>query len=323
MLDVFFSGRGNDFYREICQNVVVELNRVGRRARSRDLTEILGSGRDGSDTALLVSWGEMKQTLPGDARVQRRAARALREYEHRILLNFDSLQSTWFERQFQGDDVVTAVIDIGLLRQKTGTRVRGVPYRWFPECLSEADREHLEAWTPQRPLRWCVLAHQTHERVKLVGEIVNAFGPKGFLWLPSLRPFTASDKRSLNTSGRAAVLRKSDFYIWTSHHPWPYHEGLRAVHAIAGGSIPAKIDPVYHELFAEIPWVYRSVAALRERVERLGEAAMFEQAREYLISRGNLGENLDSALSELLGDARHALASISAANSASGGTDGI
>jgi hypothetical protein len=95
------------------------------------------------------------------------------------------------------------------------------------------------------------------------------------------------------------VLEHSDLYIWSSHHGYPYHEGLRALHAIMAGAIPAKIDPLGSNHFGHIPWVYPSLRALQERKDQTGLKTMYALAYSFVASRGTIGSNIARVLGQI------------------------
>ena len=141
-----------------------------------------------------------------------------------------------------------------------------------------------------------MIGHATRDRADIADILARKLSPAGLVFMPGLRPFYQEGSRNLSADALDRVLRKTRYYLWTSHHRVPYHEGLRSLHAIRNGAIPVKIDPLFAHVFREIPWVYESVAAFTGAIEKHGQQALYQRALDYVLSRGTLGMHMATAL---------------------------
>ena len=67
------------------------------------------------------------------------------------------------------------------------------------------------------------MGHATDARVALAHRLVQSVDPSGFVYLPPLSPVT-KDGPHLNEQQYQAVLRRSRFHVWCSHHGTFYME---------------------------------------------------------------------------------------------------
>jgi hypothetical protein len=242
------------------------------------------AGNGTAGTVLIVSLGECLASLPAPHHADTFLG-ALRRYERRILLNYDCIYSEWFHRHFSAaPGIVTEIADVNVVPQIAEDRLAGVPYRWIPESLTASERATMRPWTPERPLPWAFVGHDAPSRGVLLDCVVRSLGTGGLAFLPALRPYLEG---SGTLTGRSLdrVLEHSQLYIWNSHHEYPFHEGVRAPHALRNGAIPAKIDPLFSHRFAGVPWVFPDVHGLKAAVEALGLRAFYERCRSFLLSR--------------------------------------
>ena len=151
----------NWFYESQADNLAQDLSAYGLPAvavSSRNVAEI--RARAGS-TVLIVNHSEC---LIAAERENRRAEliAALSAFEHRILINYDTIYSHWFGNQFPADaSPITAIVDLTMVRQVDIPWVRGVPYVWAPEAFSARERAMVRPWEAGRPLPWAILGHAT------------------------------------------------------------------------------------------------------------------------------------------------------------------
>lgn len=284
----------NWFYESQADNLAQDLSAYGLPAvavSSRNVAEI--RARAGS-TVLIVNHSEC---LIAAERENRRAEliAALSAFEHRILINYDTIYSHWFGNQFPADaSPITAIVDLTMVRQVDIPLVRGVPYVWAPEAFSARERASVRPWEAGRPLPWAILGHATAERAAFLSAAMETLGSHGLAFLPPHRPF---ERRSgFEAAEIARVLGRSDLYLWSSHHSFPYHEGFRALHAVAAGAVPAKVDPLNAAHFEHVPWVYPHLQAVREAREEFGLAAMYQAAFDFIEQHGTLAGSVARAI---------------------------
>jgi hypothetical protein len=195
---------------------------------------------------------------------------------------------------------LTEIIDVCVAPQTDLKSINGIPYCRIPEAFCAAELLDIEPWSEGRPLPWAMLGHSNGARAALVAACIDRLHPGGLVFMPPVRPY--SSEAALERSAVHRVLQRADLYVWGSHHAVPYHEGLRALHAVAAGAIPCKIDPLHYARFSAIPWVYPNLVELKAACTRLGLAELYSRARTYLESSGTMG----ALLVEALGLSRHA-----------------
>lgn len=218
---------------------------------------------------------------------------------NRILFNYDSIHTDWFRRQLAAaPGLFTHIVDFCMLRQTQENRLAGLAYHWLPETLTAAQTASARRPRGERLLPWTMLGHHTLHRAAFVDELIQTFGPNGFVFLPPLRPYRQSGT-SLDGDRLARVLKGTDIYPWRSHHGFPYHEGLRVPQALAAGAIPMKIDVFHAAAFSDLPWVFPSLDAARQVLDDEGKDAFQQRCRALMLGRGLLGENIARLLREL------------------------
>ncbi|MBS7542264.1 hypothetical protein [Ancylobacter oerskovii] len=284
----------NWFYESQAENLAQDLTAFGLPAAALASADVAALRARAGDTVLIVNYSEC---LIAAERAGRRAElnAALERFEHRILVNYDTVYSHWFGNQFPHDAApVTAVVDLTMVRQVEVPFIRGVPYAWAPEAFSARERASLGRWQAGRPLPWAMLGHATADRAAFLSAAMETLGGDGFAFLPPHRPY---ERRSgLEAAEIARVLARADLYLWSSHHSFPYHEGFRALHAVAAGAVPAKVDPLNAAHFAHVPWVYPHLQAVREAKERFGLAALYQAAFDFIERHGRLAANVARAI---------------------------
>ena len=293
MIPVVYPRSINWFYQAQALSLAEDLCAVGVPARAVASEQPWLLADCSPEIALVVSYAETL-TAAERAGIDAPFRQAMARFHRRVLLNFDSIQSRWFDKHFvEGPGYFAEILDVGLYRQTAQAEVSGVPFRFVPEAFSAAERARIRPWAPGRSIPWTMLGHATTDRSALVEAALRCLPKNGFVFSPPLRPFT--EKSGLNREAIDRVLGQTDFYIWGSHHQHPYHETQRALHAVAAGAIPAKIDPLHSARFA-IPWVYPSLNALLEQRDRQGLDALYGAARRFLEQQGTIGQNVKAAL---------------------------
>ncbi|MCB4769217.1 hypothetical protein LGR54_11435 [Ancylobacter sp. Lp-2] len=295
----------NWFYESQATNLAQDLSAFGLAAAALSSSDVAALRAHAGSTVLIVNYSECLITAERAGRRGELVA-ALGEFEHRVLVNYDTIYSHWFGNQFPADaPPITAIVDLTMVRQVAVPFVRGVPYAWAPEAFSARERAAVRPWQPGRPLPWAMLGHATADRAAFLSAAMEALGSDGLAFLPPHRPF---DRRSgFEATEIARVLARSDLYLWSSHHSFPYHEGFRALHAVAAGAVPAKVDPLNAAHFAHVPWVYSSLEAVREARERHGLAGLYQAAFDFIERHGRLAGNVAEAIAPWHSPARRLL----------------
>lgn len=283
----------NWFYRYQADMVREELIRCGVCSVSIPSDDIASIERGGT-VALILSYWECS-TDAGHFGVEGLFHKAIRSFDRRILLNYDSLSTQYFRRHFIfRPGQLTEIIDVCMMSQTELRTINGIPYRQIPETFCAAELRSVEPWSEGRPLPWSMLGHANAARAALITACLKRIHPGGLVFMPPIRPYTSG--AALERNAIHQVLQQTDLYIWGSHHSVPYHEGLRALHAVAAGAVPCKIDPLHHAKFANIPWVYRSLSDLKEACVQVGLAELHRNALAWLEANGTMGPMLIGAM---------------------------
>jgi len=293
MLTFVYPHTVNWFYAHLAHRFVGDLNRKGIVA-SAVSAEDLEKCSPIDECVLILSVHECALSAERKGKLQF-FLKALNTYPRRILVNYDCIHTRYFCRHFTiGLDLITEIIDVGMMPQTDLETINGLPYKWVFEAFSTDELASLERWAPGRPVPWAIIGHANQHRAALVSACIQTLSPGGFVFLPPVRPYDAES--GFDGERLKHILGKTDLYIWGSHHFAPFHEGLRAPSAVAMGAIPAKIDPLHSRVFASIPWVYPSLRALNDACSIHGLAALHRQAQEFLVSKGAVGDLLLDAL---------------------------
>jgi hypothetical protein len=301
MVTIIYPRTINWFYRHQADLLQAEFVHHGFRARRVPSDDIATLDRR-TGIAIILSYWECAtdaQWLGLDDQFHE----VVRTFDRRILLNYDSLFTQYFRRHFTFmPGQLTEIIDVCVASQTHLKSINGIPYRRIPEAFCAAELLAIEPWSEGRPLPWVMLGHTNAARAALVAACIDRIHPGGLVFMPPIRPYTS--EAALERRAVHRVLQLADLYVWGSHHAVPYHEGLRALHAVAAGAIPCKIDPLHYARFSAIPWVYPNLVELKAACTRVGLAELYSSARTYLYSNGTMG----ALLVEALGLPRHAAA---------------
>jgi hypothetical protein len=297
----------NWFYEAIAHELQEDLTTLGIRSRLITPQELLGSTRleiGSQQGILIVSAAECLFSLAGPANSSagfdawtNRLRDKLKEFHRRMLLNLDGIHTSWFQNQMsQIGDAMTHVLDLGMVPQTTLPKLGGLTYVWSPESFTLRHRQNLTPYDADRPIPWTMVGHATQERAEVVDALSRMLGAAGTLFLPPLRPFGSDGARNLSEQSLDRVLARTQYYVWASHHLSPYHECLRALHAVRNGAVPVKIDPLFYFLFQEIPWVHASVDAFLAAIETQGRRVLYNRAKDFLMARDTFGSHVAGAL---------------------------
>jgi len=294
---VVYPDQGNVFYETLARRLAAAARSSGTGDADRIRLEPASSLQDvdagwlKTVTALIVNPAEC--ALSGWRNVTR-----LERARRRIAVLADHVQTDWFALQFDTRLEIDAIIDVGFVPQEH-EQPSGLPYIFLYNAALPDEAELIKTQTAGwRPLPWAVVGHATPERAALANDLVNHLGGEGVVFLPSLRPVRAK-RGMLSPAALGRVLSASSFYVWCAHHRWAYYESFRFLEAMVAGAVPCKIESRHFAALAGLPNVYRSVPELDEHVRERGPAAMFDDARDYYLARGRLGDHLAQALARV------------------------
>ncbi len=295
MIPVVYPQDLNWFYSAQAQNIVDDLRPHGIEASAIPVSDLLEQPVS-STSILILSLAETLTQIDAQNVTKLIKPRIL-AHPHRILVNYDCINTTWFERQFElGTEIFTDIFDISMIRQVEGDHIMGARYHWVPEAFTSAQLSERKPWTASRPIPWALIGHDSKERAAFVTAAVQMLPRDGFVYAPKLRPFHSGS--GLGETSIARILEKTLFYIWGSHHQHRYHEGFRSLHAVANGAIPVKIDPI-HFMSLDLPWVYPSLAAFLASETFADPEAAFRAASDYVEANGTIGANVARALADV------------------------
>jgi hypothetical protein len=224
----------------------------------------------------------------------------LRSSGFRAAVLAECVETNWYRDQFVGGICYEAVIDVGFVDQASRHQFPKMPYHFLFNAPLPSECDHIASMKPRYPrsLTWALVATQTTERVRFSQELLSALGPECFLFLPEVRPVRAG-AGMLSPAALKRALENTKFYVWRSHHDYPYYESFRFLDAVLAGSIPCKIDGKPIPESAGLPHTYRSVQALADEAnERSGED-LFEEHREFALDRGTLADHLRELLADV------------------------
>ena len=148
-----------------------------------------------------------------------------------------------------------------------------------------------------RPIPWAVIGHYTEERLRLVSQLLERVGPRGFVFLPPLRP-VRQDQARLSPPTVRSVLSRTRYYVWCAHHQFPYFESFRFLDGLLAGAVPCKLDA--GELVSStIPGAYSSFEALCDQLTSGNPWSAYEEVRSFYLSKGSLPDHLQAVLVSL------------------------
>jgi hypothetical protein len=140
------------------------------------------------------------------------------------------------------------------------------------------------------------MGHVTPGRTAFVSAVMQALSSDGLVYLPPIRPYRSGT--GITEQALVRILAQTDLYLWTSHNPFLYHEGFRALDAVKAGAIPVRIDPIHHGSMTHIPWVYPHLAAFLQRLQVMGPGELHATAARYIKGNGTIGGNILTVLGE-------------------------
>jgi len=141
---------------------------------------------------------------------------------------------------------------------------------------------------------------------------MEEFAAGGFVYLPgkpnqsapvgATRQPRLGKHEKIGASGLAAVLRQTNYYVWTSAHDFAHYESMRFVAALGAGAIPCKIasgeisQGLYSQGLSHVPGVFPSPQSFCAAAHREGAQALYQRARDFYLSKGLLATHLEKAL---------------------------
>lgn len=298
---VLIPGSINYFYNLTGRRIAEALRALGFRVNLSTLADCPGRGYDWAvlvnATEVLLSFGEEAAGLE-ELRALRRRCRSLAS------CSLDCAATPWYERLravcVSAD--VDAIIDLGLTDQSRYLHETGRPvYHFIPSGLTPSERRELaavEAADDERPIPWSFVGHFTPPRAALVDLLVRAVDPRGFVYLPALAPYTEKDSPHLTQGQYEAVLRRTRFQVWCSHHHHFYMEPERFRTSLLTGSVPVKVVETKEGLPESAP--FRYLVVHEDDLSSRLRAGVFQRVRQRFREDFKRIEGLEHGLAEYL-----------------------
>jgi len=141
---------------------------------------------------------------------------------------------------------IATVLDFGLHDQSRSLGPDGPerrPAYWYvPNGLTPSERRAVDAPADDhRPLPWAFVGHTTASRAALVDRLMQQVDPRGFVYMPGIGKITEKGSPHLNQKQFDAVLRRTRYQVWCSHHAHFYMESERFRMSLLAGSVPVKV----------------------------------------------------------------------------------
>lgn len=217
----------------------------------------------------------------------------------RIMVLAEAAESTRYSQQFHLPANFDAIFDIGFVPQGDKHPFADVPYHFVFNGPTEEEERAIATLSPsqERPIPWAIVGLRTPNHLNLVAELTDhKLYPGGFCFLAHPSQQGRKGKGLLSPSGLAAVLSKTNYYVWSSDDSFAYYESFRFIQGLQVGAVPCKIDGSHPCEGADIPGIFPSVRSFCARAQEEDYWSMYCSAREFYVSRGSLAEHLEKAL---------------------------
>ncbi|MGQ9897972.1 MAG: hypothetical protein ACUVR8_10520 [Acidobacteriota bacterium] len=296
-LDILYSLATDWSYANLAERLWRDLPESWRiRARLWDIPDWLAVAP--ANRLLVINWAG----IANDPRLSYRDVTAVmskvNSVAERMLLVAECLNTDRFQRQLEGLEW-TALVDVGWFPQALPASLASLPYQFLYYAPTRAEQPVLaQVQTTAakefsaRPIPWTVVGRLTAKRAALVAALTE-WEPGGVAFLPSVEPFQARlDRGRVNHSRLARLLTKTRFYVWVSHHDFPYFESLRALDALLCGACPIKLDVRHADHFGPRGCVLTDVSALRQFAATSAPVECILTLCTQLLARPSLGAAL-------------------------------
>jgi len=188
----------------------------------------------------------------------------------------DCVQTRWYHRVHDLSTRCEAdcILDLGLHDQShfldPWSRTPAL-YRFVFSGLTPEEKRALDGrrWNDaERSIPWAFIGHNTPYRVALVDHLIQTVSPQGFVYVPTLAPYTDKGSPHLNQRQFETVLRHTRYQIWCSHHAHFYMEPERFRASLLTGGVPIRIVDSRNDIPKSVPFPYLMMEA-QDAGERL------------------------------------------------------
>lgn len=285
-----YPARGNEFYAELSRRCAEELRHEAEVTTESYESLVARAERlDAQTLVVLVDPAAALETAPD------LALDPLRRFSDIVLMTSECVQTNWFRRQFDLGVEFSLVLDVGFVAQEP-TRDVGSRYAFVfnaPTASEAALLRRPRATT--RPIEWVIVGHLTPCRAGLAEELTTLVPGRSLVFLPPLEPVRVTSAM-MGSKSLARVLRAARFYVWRTHHHWPYFESFRFLDAVLNGAMPIKIERDPPTLVRSIPGVLGSASDLAGMLGEESRLVELSKARDYVLAHGTLKDQLTGAL---------------------------
>lgn len=298
---VLIPGSINYFYNLNGRRIAEALGELGFAVDVRTLTECPERDYDCcilvNVTEVLLSFGDQDAGLE-KLRTLRRRCRSLTS------CSLDCVATHWYERlcELCRAAEVDTILDLGLCDQRKHLSENQRPlYHFVASGLIPSERQALaalETADEERPIPWAFVGHFTPHRAALVDLLVRAVDPRGFVYLPALAPYTEQGSPHLNQGQYEAVLRRTRFQLWCSHHHHFYMEPERFRTSLLTGGVPVKVVESKAGLAESAP--FRYLVVHEDDLRTWLRAGAFDRVRRRFRDDFRRMKNLEHGLADFL-----------------------
>ncbi len=257
------AGSINYYYDVIAYRMADAVRNLGGVAAVATLQQAIEQPPDPLDWVLYVNpnevghgFGDLGRAVEWMARLNKRAKNAAA-----VLL--ECVKTSWFNANIQTCRAagLKTMIDLGFHDQRAAMRADHaalIDYHFMFNGLNALERQKAQSYltaTHPRPIPWTFIGHMEKRRVQFVERLLNGLQKDGFVYLPTLTTVT-EDGPHINGAQLQAILERTRYYIWVSHHDYFYVESERFRNAILAGAVPVKVQNHTSQDEADTPFTY-------------------------------------------------------------------
>jgi hypothetical protein len=247
-------------------------------------------------TLLIVSPGQCIEASGDDPVFLSKVACARK----RILASVGPVHSPRYLGRLRRGIHFDALFDLGFASQADRhSDVSDIPYHFVFNGLTREEEPLAEepANPAERTIPWVLVGPRSDRNRDLLGALFeHEINPAGLCLLHARLKNSVPPEPVLGGPQLSAILSKARYYLWGAERDVVYYESFRFIDSLLAGTVPCKIDPYLTAAGFDVPGVYASVSAFNTEVRDTGYSGMYRRARNFYVSRGQLGEHLSGAL---------------------------
>lgn len=295
---IVYPGLGNIFYETLARRLAAACAEGSLEATLCAAAELGGVDKEQLEcsTVALVNPSECAIGLGNVEEFFSRISVARKK----VMVLAEAVENRWFKVQFQLPIRYDAVIDVGFVSQKEKVHDPDVPYSFLFNGPTQEEKQKIERTEPsRRSIPWAFVGHRRDDRFALAAELVEKLDPRGFLFLPNPGTGVVRTNGKIGPAGLEAVLSRTKYYVWMSHHTFMYYESFRFIEALLAGAVPCKIDVGAKWEGLGIPGIFPSAGSFCKVARSEDSASMLDTAKDYYLSRGLLVDHLEEVLQDV------------------------